>query len=343
VSPEERSGLLKLISIKLHTTPDEIMAAMYGDKESEQILKSVPEISYSTLSRKFNLEQIETVMLRSTVLTIKTSMNHLRFIRRMRSLGLLYEESAIDGKHILKVSGPVSILEHTERYGSRLALLIRYISGYSDWEIDAEVTLKSGKEKNSYQYHLDSSVTPYIYPDDSSSSIFKQETSETSPIKLDKTFIIPDTSIDIDGEKVSIVLTRPPYYEDDHMQIQGASRLGFNIALVCLIDNDEKCPKGAICLKGDPEKERILEAIKSQSPRTINRKESAPGIPSTSIDQTVGRKPLDERIIKHLENLYPDSGGMVEYLDFMGYNPEKALQEAGYTVRWKGLRIVVSK
>ncbi len=343
VSPEERSGLLKLISVELKTTPEEIIAAMYADKESEQILRSVPEISHSSLSRKFNLEQIETVMLRCSSLTITTALNYQRFVRRLRRLGLLYEDTVIEGKHLLKVSGPVSVLEHSERYGSRLALLLRYITGYSDWEIDAEVMLKSGKDKNSYRYHLDSSVSSYLPQEDFLHNPDGNGSGELIPMKSDKTLIMPDMILEIEGEKVNIVLTRPQYYEDDFMQIENARKLGNSVSLICLIDNDQKCPKGAICLKGEPDEQKIRDLLISQHPEVRIRKINAAveSSPPKEIEKII--KPLDDKIIKHLESLYPDSGNMVEYLDFMGYNPEQALKEAGYSVRWKGLHLVVSK
>lgn len=343
VSPMERSGLLKLIARTLNATPDEIIAAMYADKESEQILRSVPEISHSSLIRKFNMEQIETVMLRCSSLTITTETNSPRFVRRLRRLGLLYEENTDGGKHILKISGPVSILDHSERYGSRLALLLRYITSYSDWEMDAEVMLKNGKDKNSYRYHLDSSVSSNVSMDDSFGNNTDNRTKEIPEIKADKTTIVPDMLMEIAGESVSIVLTRPLYYEEDYIQIQSARNLGYNVLLICQIDNEQKCPKGAICLKGEPEPQKIMDLMKTRHSELHIARVNPPEETSRldDIDETV--KPLDEKVVKHLESLYPDSGNMVEYLDFMGYNPEKALKEAGYSVKWKGLHLVVSK
>ena len=46
-------------------------------------------------------------------------------------------------------------------------------------------------------------------------------------------------------------------------------------------------------------------------------------------------------MLKQLKNLYPDSDAMVDYLDFMGLSPGVALIEAGYRIRWHGLRIPV--
>ena len=344
VSPEERSGLLKTISVRLHSSPEEIVAALYADKESEQVLRDVPVLSTSDLANMFNLEQIETVMLKSSSFILKTSGEHQRFIRKIRSLGLLYEESAEGEMHTLKVTGPVSIFEHSDRYGSRLALLIRYVAGFSDWEIDADVILKSGKEKSSYSYHIDSTVSPYIGSPPVFSNNGKSKPAMTpEPIRTPNGTIFPDYVLNIYGHTENVVLTRPRYYEEDYAIIRSAMDAHDNISLICVIDSEEKCPKGATCIKGEVEAGKIAEIL------GILRKNEARSIRSTKVNEPknstvdMNTKKLDTNMIHHLESLYPESQEMVEYLDFMGFNPESALIEAGYKVKWKGLHMVVYK
>ena len=49
-----------------------------------------------------------------------------------------------------------------------------------------------------------------------------------------------------------------------------------------------------------------------------------------------------EKVKAHLKALYPDSGNMVDYLEFMGFPVEKTLEEAGFKTRWKGLRLIIT-
>ncbi|MGC8693952.1 MAG: DUF790 family protein, partial [Thermoplasmata archaeon] len=44
VSPEDKAEVLKKIADKLETTPEDVLRGMYADKDSEQILVSVPKI-----------------------------------------------------------------------------------------------------------------------------------------------------------------------------------------------------------------------------------------------------------------------------------------------------------
>jgi len=49
------------------------------------------------------------------------------------------------------------------------------------------------------------------------------------------------------------------------------------------------------------------------------------------------------KIILHIQNLCPDTQAMLDYLDFMGLELVKILNEAGFNLRWKGLRQIIEK
>ena len=70
VSPEGREDILAKVAEELKSTVNEISKSMYADKENEQILEAVPEISSDELSKKFNIEQIETVTLKCLTMTV---------------------------------------------------------------------------------------------------------------------------------------------------------------------------------------------------------------------------------------------------------------------------------
>ncbi|MEM0157684.1 MAG: DUF790 family protein [Thermoplasmataceae archaeon] len=341
VAPEERDELIARVASEMDVSPREISAAMYADKEDEQILVSMPEITPDELSVRYNLEQVETVMLKTSSVTITTTMNHARFERRIRSLGLLYRISEDGGIYRIEVSGPLSIIEHSDRYGSRLAMLIRYMFHYSDWQIQATVKLKNGDEKSDYSYFLDDAAVDLLTLRDSAEE--KQDdgilSDAPSPVKSAGNLLFPDYSATISDTPVSIFVTRPNYYEEDRTMVSGIVRDGLSAELFCILEKGEKCPPGAHCFRDELDRHAVMDYLKAKytkhnvSTEPSGRAEEKP---------TYSNKDLSDKITQHLHSLYPDSQAMVDYLEFMGFDPSEALQKAGFTIKWKGLHLTVT-
>jgi len=62
-------------------------------------------------------------------------------IRAVKGLGLMYIVEINGGQLEFRFDGPVSALRQTERYGTRLAKLVPYITSAEKWEIEAQVKL----------------------------------------------------------------------------------------------------------------------------------------------------------------------------------------------------------
>ena len=340
VAPEERDALIARIAAEMDVSSHEISKAMYADKEDEQILVSVPDITPDDLSARYNLEQVETVMLKTSAIAITTTMNHARFERRIRSLGLLYRISEENGIYRIEVSGPLSIIEHSDRYGSRIALLMRYLFRYSDWQVQATVKLKNGDEKSDYSYFLDDAAVDLLTSHESTDESGKDSilTEAPTPIKVAGNIIFPDYSATINDTSVSIFITRPNYYQDDRAMVEGIVRDGNAAELFCILEKGEKCPPGAHCFRDDLDRHAVADYLKAKhmkrevTSRNVERHEETPAHPNQDIP---------EKIVQHLNSLYPDSQAMVDYLEFMGFNPSEALQKAGFTIKWKGLHLTV--
>ncbi len=342
VAPEERDDLIARIAAEMDVSPDEISRAMYADKEDEQILVSVPDITPDDLSARYNLEQVETVMLKTSSIVIITAMNHARFERRIRSLGLLYRISEENGIHRIEVSGPLSIIEHSDRYGSRIAMLMRYLFHYSDWQVQATVKLKNGDEKSDYSYFLDDAAVDLLAPHSTAEEPGKDSilSEAPAPVKVAGSVIFPDYSATINGAAVSIFITRPNYFQEDQAMVAGIAREGHLAELFCILEKGEKCPPGAHCFRDELDRHAVVDYLNA---RLAKREVSA------RPDRTPAEKPahvnqeIPEKISQHLHSLYPDSQAMVDYLEFMGFDPSEALQKAGFTIKWKGLRIIVEE
>ena len=348
VSPEERDSILQKVAESLGTTQDDVKNAMYADKESEQVLTSLPSITAEELAARFNIEQVETVMLKSTSITITTEKNLPIILRKVRSLGLLHETRTVGSANSITVSGPLAVVEHTERYGSRFASLIRFLFGLNGWEADAKVSLGQKGDRSDYSYHID----------DASLEYFRHRNTEESypagfgppfPINCFGNTVYPDYSARILDTDVAVFITRPLFYEDDRQIVKMARESGFSAELFCVVDKGSRCPAGARCFKDSPDFSSILEYLKhvygqprfkgSGAGKVSDEKRT----PIASAAEGTRPSTLPDSIKIHLDELYPDSQAMVDYLDFMGFEPATALELAGYSVRWKGLRIEVEK
>ncbi|MGC8699347.1 MAG: hypothetical protein ACP5RE_04145, partial [Candidatus Acidifodinimicrobium sp.] len=186
-------------------------------------------------------------------------------------------------------------------------------------------------------YILDSSFSEYLDIDESEDQLPQEIALTTNPIKLGNKTLYPDYEITIDERKIYIVITRPRYYDDDLSIVRECRENGLSLEIFCTISNKEKCPSGAICFKDTIDWYKLKEYLKSKYEKKVENYKSI---------ESNGRE-LDEemkkKIITHLRNLYPDTQAMLDYLDFMGIEPVKILQDAGFIIEWKGLRLVIKK
>jgi hypothetical protein len=346
VNPEERKAVLESVASSMTSSVQEVDEAIYGDKESNLILVSPFEASPDLLAKKFNEEQIETVIMKSLWVEVSTKEHSNEFIRSIRSKGLLYEERVEDSVHTIRVNGPVSIFEKSERYGIRLALFVRFVLSQNDWEINALISLKnnSGKKtKDEFLYHLDESVSDLISTDQVPMEQLPSFVNRSPrSAEVNGKIITPDYSIKIGEDEVSIFLSPLRYYKEELLKVKAVAGSGIRAEVFCLLDGKEKCPKGAICFRGEADWWRIREYLTQRYSKVKPKPQAEIEIQLTPHERETVPVKLTDQMISHLNSLYPDDQAMIEYLDFMGIPPEEGLRSAGFRVAWKGLRIVIT-
>ncbi len=346
VNPEERKVVLERIASSMNSYPLEVDNAIYGDKESNLILDSPYNAPPDALSRKFNMEQIETVVMKSLWVEVSTKTHGNDFIRSIRSKNLLYEERVQNSTHTIRVNGPVSIFEKSERYGIKLALFVRYVLSHNDWEINATVSLKNKagkKEKDEFLYHLDESVSDLIGRDDVPVEELPSFVNRSPmSIEIEDNIVTPDYSINAGGDDVLIFVSPLRYYSDEVLRARKIVDYGRKVEVFCLLEGKEKCPKGAICFREEVDWWRVREYVTQRYSKEKPKPQTETKGQVTPHGGEAATVKITDLMISHLNSLYPDDQAMVEYLDFMGVPPEEGLRAAGFKVAWKGLRIVVT-
>ncbi|MEM0135855.1 MAG: DUF790 family protein [Thermoplasmatales archaeon] len=346
VNPEERKAILERIASFMSATIQEVDDAIYGDKESNIILVSPFNASPDMLAKKFNEEQIETVIMKSLWVEVSTKTQANDFIRSLRTKGLLFEERIQDDRHVIRVNGPVSIFEKSERYGTKLALFVRYVLSHDDWEINASISLKSNtgkKRKDEFSYHLDESISDLIVKEEVTEEQLPSFVNRNpKPIEIGDNILTPEYSISLGEKEVGIFVSPHRSFNDELSKVKKINESGKFAEVFCLLEGKEKCPKGAICFKEEVDWWRIREYLAQKYFKNGSRQQPH------AEDQTAmnGRSgepiKLSDQMISHLNSLYPDDQAMVEYLDFMGVPPEQGLRAAGFKMTWKGLRLTVT-
>lgn len=341
ISPETRENLLMKIADDLGISVDEIEKSIYGDLDSEKTLEKVPETGSERIIKKFNLEQVETALMRASSIDLKMGQPDPAILRFLGRIGLLFSLTREGEVTHLKISGPLSTVGKTERYGPLFALFLRRLLMLEDWEAEAELELGKKEEKSSFKYFFDSSMRELLDVHNYSGEElpdFVQEDGEGTLIEGKLYFA--DYRINISGDWVLVIITRPINLEENRSLARILKNGGKQVFVFTLLRNNEKCPSGEKCFKNKVDWHSVkeyIEKINEKKVRNTERHEI-----EERKENNIQKSTANPDVIRHLEELYPDSYSMVDYLEFMGLDPSSVLSNLGYKIKWRGLRIEVT-
>ena len=158
-SEEERLRVLREVAEQFQTTPAELDAAMFADREEEMLLESISDVNAADLMKFYNLSLLQTVLFDALRLTFWTNSNHKEIFRRIKWLGLMYELREEGGKMLVEITGAASILKMTRKYGTAIAKLLPSVLNAGKWWLRAEIL----HENRIYLLELDASKA-FLFP-----------------------------------------------------------------------------------------------------------------------------------------------------------------------------------
>ncbi len=333
INIDEKINILKPVEEKYGLSMDEVINGLYSDKESELVLREPYLGSIIQIARAYNLEQIETIMLKCSVLHITDSSNWSYIITSIKRLGLLFT-THIEGGVLqsIKITGPLEIFEQSERYGSRFAMLIRKISHLEKWSINADIKIKDKFEKTVKVYSLKLSDTvSYYLPEmhNNNDDINYDYVKKAQPLVVGNNVYFPDYEMKIGDKTIYINITTRTYARQDD-EIKKNLNDTVNWENIYIIHQKDKKIKGEITFYEDidfPVLKSILKE-KYSAKKKLNME-----LDNNSVDS----------IKKELEKLYPQTEKMFGYVESQGLIPERVLPALGYKLKWHGLDIVVTK
>jgi predicted nuclease of restriction endonuclease-like RecB superfamily len=154
----ERASVLSAVAEPRGIAPEQVERALYSDLKSEHRLLRAPELSPEQLLQRYELAQVQAVLLRAVKVTARvhcaTPDGYRQLFRKLKFRRLLFQirpEEA--GSYLLEIDGPFSLFESVTKYGLQLALMLPTLLCADRLELEAD--LRWGKAKSPLKFCLE--------------------------------------------------------------------------------------------------------------------------------------------------------------------------------------------
>ncbi|PYB68074.1 hypothetical protein DMB44_06135 [Thermoplasma sp. Kam2015] len=300
VTPEERYERIKLTAKHFSVSPEDIEDAIYGDMDSENVLEECSSLSALDLNRRFNLEQLTTLMYRARYLEVSGVKDWYRFISMIKGLGLVFEARG-NPLQSVRIDGPNSIFNNMDRYGSSIARAVERLTAFEDWTLSAEIAIKDRISSIS----IDSSIKYYL------PEMRMEETDKfPDPVVVGTRVFFPTRIIEVNGKPVylDVVYHMSPEAirkRDDVIRSAG-------IRWITAVVGDCKKFQNIPCFRNKVDWDSLISYASKAFPAEID--------------------PLKDEI----DALYPNIDAIMDLLYSRGV-PISYLERIGYRIKWNGI------
>lgn len=156
--PFERRALLERVGQPHGLSPEQVEQALYSDLKSEHRLLRAPEINPEQLLSKYDLAQLQAVLLKavkvSVQITCATPEGYREIFRKLKFRRLMFEiRRENSGGYRIDIDGPFSLFESVTKYGLQLALMLPALLGAERLSLEAD--LRWGKAKSPLKFTLE--------------------------------------------------------------------------------------------------------------------------------------------------------------------------------------------
>ena len=139
VTEAERETALERAAERLDTTPEDIEASLFADRETEEVLVAV-ESDYDpeSLRDQYDLSLAQTALFDAIEVRVRSS-DPKALVSAVKRLRLMYEIRRTDDGREVVVTGPDALFKRSRRYGTRFARLLRTVAKAEEWHLDATI------------------------------------------------------------------------------------------------------------------------------------------------------------------------------------------------------------
>ena len=149
---KEREEVIENVATKLNISVADLEQSLWADLESEVILDTFAPLDSKELLKLYNLSLAQTLLFKSTGMTVAFKGNFKDIFRAIKYLGLMYIQ---EKGNKIRIEGASSLLRLNEKYGTSLAKLLPVIVNSDEWGIDAEIVIRRGIPRI-YHFMMDS-------------------------------------------------------------------------------------------------------------------------------------------------------------------------------------------
>ncbi|MBE0516869.1 MAG: DUF790 family protein [Methanophagales archaeon] len=167
----ERAAVIATVADTLNISVVDLEQSLWADQESEVILEEFKPLNPDELVKWYNLSLAQTLLFKSTGMTIAVTSRAPEIFRAIKYLGLMYLQE--EGNKV-RIEGASSLLKLSEKYGTALAKLLPSIVRSESWQLDAEIVIRRDTTPRIYHFIMDSRDRHLVTGDEGMSEQIKE-------------------------------------------------------------------------------------------------------------------------------------------------------------------------
>lgn len=133
-----RQSALAAAAARLETRPERVVASLFADRpEARRLFAPAALPAPSEVAARYNLALLQGLLLHASEVVVSAKSQERSIVRYAKTRRLLCTFDAGPDALRLTISGPLSILRHTTKYGRALALFLPALAATPGWTLHA--------------------------------------------------------------------------------------------------------------------------------------------------------------------------------------------------------------
>lgn len=151
----DRELVVSQVATQQELSPEALEESLFSDLKGAARLTRVPAFDPEVLVERYELAQVQGVLLRAVRLSVVVRSSrpegYRELFHKLKFRQLLYKlERLPDQRYRIEIDGPFSVLEAVTKYGLQLALLVPALLSCDEVELEADI--RWGKERKPLQF-----------------------------------------------------------------------------------------------------------------------------------------------------------------------------------------------
>ncbi len=250
-----RDEALAAAAARLNSTADQVLLSLFADRPGARRLVTPPDAhSPRAIVLRYNLSLLQGLLLRATELDVIARSQVRSVVRFAKLRRLLCTYHALDDGLRISLSGPLSILRQTTKYGYALAGFVPAAVVTPGWAIEAQCNVL-GESTRLRATSADPIASTHVLPKDFDSAVERrlardvrrlgtpwQITRETQVIRAGGRVFFPDFTLTRGSDRVLVEIVG--YYTPEYLasKLRVLREAGLERIVVC-VDESLACDR----------------------------------------------------------------------------------------------------